>query len=74
GGGGPAVVRAVAARRPARVVVALAQLERVAPTVDALSGYATESVLLQAARLQPLGGGTRLVPANPVFVVSGVLL
>jgi precorrin-6Y C5,15-methyltransferase (decarboxylating) len=74
GGGGSDVVRAVAARRPARVVVALAQLERVAPTVEALSGYATESVLLQAARLQPLGGGTRLVPANPVFVVSGVLL
>jgi precorrin-6Y C5,15-methyltransferase (decarboxylating) len=74
GGGGPDVVRAVAARRPARVVVALAQLERVAPTVEALSGFATESVLLQAARLQPLGGGTRLAPANPVFVVSGVLL
>jgi len=73
GGGGPDVVRAVAARRPARLVVALATLERVGPVVAALSGYRTESVLLDSARLQPLADGHRLVPTNPVFVVSGVL-
>ncbi len=73
GGGGPDVVSAVAAVRPPRVVVALATLERVAPTVAALEGYDVETVLLQVSHLQPLGEGHRLVPANPVFVVSGVL-
>ena len=73
GGGGPDVVEAVAARRPERVVVSLATLERVAPTLAALAGYQTDTVLLQAQRLQPLGGGSRLVPTNPVFVVAGEL-
>jgi precorrin-6Y C5,15-methyltransferase (decarboxylating) len=73
GGGGPDVVEAVAAIRPRRVVVALATLERVAPTVAALTGYEVESVLLQVQHLTPLGDGHRLAPANPVFVVSGVL-
>lgn len=73
GGGGPEVVGAVAARTPTRVVVTLAQLERVAPTVAALSGYRTDAVMLQISRLQPLGEGTRLVPSNPVFVVTAVL-
>lgn len=71
GGGGPDVVRAVAQRGPARVVVALATLERVAPTLDALVEYDTDTVLLQASRLAPLGNGHRLVPTNPVFVVCG---
>ena len=56
-----------------RLVVALAALERVAPTVAALDGYATDAVLLQAQRLVPLAGAHRLAPTNPVFVVSGVL-
>jgi precorrin-6Y C5,15-methyltransferase (decarboxylating) len=73
GGGGPGVVAAVAAHRPQRVVVGLAQLERVALARDALAEYETDAVLLQAARLQPLSDGSRLVPGNPVFVVSGVL-
>jgi precorrin-6Y C5,15-methyltransferase (decarboxylating) len=73
GGGGPDVVAAVAARRPERVVVTLAQLERVAPTLAALSSYDVDTVLLQSSRLAPLGGGHRLVPANPVFVLSGAL-
>ena len=72
GGGGVDVVRAVAERRPQRVVVALATLERVAPVLDALGGYETEAVLLSAQRLQRLGDGHRLAPTNPVFVVSGV--
>ncbi len=73
GGGGVDVVTAVAARRPRRVVVALAAVERVAPTLQALSGYDTDAVLLQAQRLVPLAGSHRLAPTNPVFVVSGVL-
>jgi precorrin-6B C5,15-methyltransferase / cobalt-precorrin-6B C5,C15-methyltransferase len=73
GGGGLDVVRAVVARRPARVVVALATLERVGPVLTALDGYDAEAVLLEASRLQPLGDGHRLVPTNPVFVVSGTL-
>ena len=73
GGGGHASVLAVAARRPQRVVVALATLERVEPTLAALADYDTDTVLLQAQRLQSLGEGNRLVPTNPVFLVSGVL-
>jgi precorrin-6B C5,15-methyltransferase / cobalt-precorrin-6B C5,C15-methyltransferase len=73
GGGGPDVVRAVAASEPRRVVVALATVERVGPALEALDGYRAEAVLLQAQRLEPLGDGHRLSPANPVFVVSGVL-
>jgi precorrin-6Y C5,15-methyltransferase (decarboxylating) len=71
GGGGPEVVAACAARRPARLVVALATLELVAPTVAALAGYDVESVMLQASSLVPLNGGHRLAPANPVFLVCG---
>ena len=73
GGGGPEVVAAVAARRPERVVVALATIERVAPTLKALDNYAVETVLLQVQQLQSLGEGHRLVPTNPIFVISGVL-
>jgi precorrin-6Y C5,15-methyltransferase (decarboxylating) len=73
GGGGLDVVRAVAARRPDRVVVALATLERVAPVLDVLQEWAPEAVLLESKRLQPLGSGHRLVPVNPVFLVSGAL-
>ena len=73
GGGGLDVVHAVVERRPARLVVALATVERVAEVLDAMRGYAPDAVLLESSRLQPLAGGHRLVPANPVFVVSGVL-
>ena len=73
GGGGPGVVAAAAARRPARLVVALATVEQVAPVMAAMPDHAPEAVLLQASRLQALGAGHRLVPANPVFVVSGAL-
>jgi precorrin-6Y C5,15-methyltransferase (decarboxylating) len=72
GGGGPDVVAAVAAVQPERVVVALATLERVGPTVAALQGYDVETVLLQVQHVVPLGDGHRLAPANPVFIVSGV--
>jgi len=71
GGGGPDVVRAVAARAPSRVVVALATVERVGPVLAALSDYTCETRLMQACRLEPLAAGHRLAPTNPVFVVSG---
>ena len=72
GGGGPAVVEAVAAPRPARIVVALAAVERAGPARDALTaaGYAADGALVQSARLVPLPGGVhRLDPVNPVFLL-----
>jgi precorrin-6Y C5,15-methyltransferase (decarboxylating) len=76
GGGGPPVLAACVARRPARIVTALAGLERVGPVLGVLgdAGYRTEGVQLQASRLSPLPGGShRLAATNPVFVVSGEL-
>lgn len=73
GGGGLDVVHAVVARRPERLVVTLTTLERVVPVIDALRAWSPEAVLLESKRLQPLAGGSRLVPTNPVFVVSGAL-
>ena len=72
GGGGALVVAAVAARRPARVVAALAAVERTGPVHETLAaaGYAVEGVLVQAARLSPLPGGVhRLGALNPVFLL-----
>lgn len=77
GGGGMAVVEAVAALRPRIVVVALAALDRVGPTRDCLLGaaYRVEGVQLAAARLAELpGGSVRLAASNPVVVVTGELL
>jgi len=73
GGGGLDVVRAVVACRPTRLVVALATVERVAPVLEALADWSPDAVLLDSKRLVPLGDGSRLVPTNPVFVVSGAL-
>jgi len=72
GGGGPGVVEAVAARHPARIVVALAAVERAGQAIAALgaAGYATDGALVQAARLAPLPGDVhRLAATNPVFLV-----
>ena len=72
GGGGPAVIEAVTARRPARIVVALAAVERAGQAIAALdaAGYATDGALVQAARLAPLPGDVhRLAATNPVFLV-----
>jgi precorrin-6B C5,15-methyltransferase / cobalt-precorrin-6B C5,C15-methyltransferase len=74
GGGGPNVIEAVAARRPARIVVALAAVERAGPAIAVLvaAGYATEGALVQAARFAPLPGDVhRLAATNPVFLVWG---
>ncbi|MEV4843301.1 precorrin-6y C5,15-methyltransferase (decarboxylating) subunit CbiE [Micromonospora matsumotoense] len=74
GGGGTDVLTAVADRRPARVVVALAALDRVAPAVHLLraAGYAVTGSQLTAARLADLPGGSiRLAATNPVVVLTG---
>ncbi|WP_446220714.1 precorrin-6y C5,15-methyltransferase (decarboxylating) subunit CbiE [Micromonospora sp. IBHARD004] len=74
GGGGTDVLAAVAARRPERVVVTLAALDRVAPAVHLLraAGYTVEGSQLAAARLADLPGGSiRLAATNPVVVLTG---
>ncbi len=74
GGGGTTVIEAATARRPARIVVALAAVERAGPAREALAaaGYATGGALVQAARLAPLPGDVhRLAATNPVFLVWG---
>jgi precorrin-6B C5,15-methyltransferase / cobalt-precorrin-6B C5,C15-methyltransferase len=71
GGGGVVVVGACARRKPDRIVVTLASVDRVAPARDALLGYEVEVTLLQAWRGADLGGGLRLAPQNPVFLVTG---
>ncbi|TDC49209.1 precorrin-6y C5,15-methyltransferase (decarboxylating) subunit CbiE [Micromonospora sp. KC207] len=73
GGGGLAALAAVVTRRPARVVTALAALDRVAPALALLrgQGYHAEGVQLCAARLADLpGGSVRLAATNPVFVLT----
>ncbi len=79
GGGDRAVLEAaVEHANPARVVVALAAVQRVGETADLLTGlgYRTEGVQLQASRLAPLasaqkgrGSQLRLAAGNPVFVL-----
>jgi precorrin-6Y C5,15-methyltransferase (decarboxylating) len=74
GGGGPCVVEAVASRRPATIVAALAAVDRVGPACAVLdgAGYTVDGALLQASRLSPLPGGVhRFEAVNPVFLVWG---
>lgn len=74
GGGGPEVAAACARRALRCTVVAVAAVERVRPSIDALAaeGLTVEAVQLQAARLSPLPGDVhRLAPVNPVFLISG---
>jgi precorrin-6B C5,15-methyltransferase / cobalt-precorrin-6B C5,C15-methyltransferase len=76
GGGGPAVWRAVAAARPARIVLALAAVERAGQAGAVLreAGYPADGSLVQASRLRPLPDGAhRLAPVNPVFVLWATL-
>lgn len=73
GGGGVDVLAAVADRRPPRVVVTLAALDRVAPAVHLLraAGYAVDGCQLAAARLADLPGGSlRLAATNPVVLLT----
>ncbi len=74
GGGGPDVVAACARRACRTVVVALAALDRVRPTWDALAGAGFEVAgsQLAAARLRPLpDGALRLAATNPVVLLWG---
>ncbi|HTF10870.1 MAG TPA: precorrin-6y C5,15-methyltransferase (decarboxylating) subunit CbiE [Asanoa sp.] len=73
GGGGPDVLAAVLARRPATVVAAFAALEPVGPAADALTaaGYTTGGVQVQANRLAEIVGRHRLAATNPVTLVWG---
>ncbi|WFE53959.1 precorrin-6y C5,15-methyltransferase (decarboxylating) subunit CbiE [Micromonospora sp. WMMD1155] len=74
GGGGHDTLAAVVARRPERVVLTLAALDRVAPAVGLLraAGYTVEGSQLSAARLADLPGGSiRLAATNPVVVLTG---
>ncbi|MFI6133659.1 precorrin-6y C5,15-methyltransferase (decarboxylating) subunit CbiE [Micromonospora sp. NPDC051141] len=74
GGGGTDVLAAVLARRPDRVVLTLAALDRVAPAVALLrdAGYRAGGSQLSAARLADLPGGSiRLAATNPVVVLTG---
>ena len=76
GGGGLPVVSAVATRRPARIVLALAAVQRAGQATEVLgaAGYTVGGTLLQASRLAPLPDGAhRLAAANPVFLLSATL-
>ncbi|MFI6264906.1 precorrin-6y C5,15-methyltransferase (decarboxylating) subunit CbiE [Micromonospora sp. NPDC051006] len=74
GGGGAEALAAVARRRPRRVVLTLAAVDRVGPAVGLLrdAGYTVEGSQLSAARLADLPGGSiRLAATNPVVVLTG---
>lgn len=76
GGGGPAALAAVTAVRAPVVVVALAAVDRVQPSVKMLrqNGYRVEGSQLAASRLADLPGGSlRLAALNPVVVLTGRL-
>jgi len=76
GGGGQTVIEAVAGRRPARIVVALAAVERAGAALATLAAadYAADGVLLHGARFAPLPGDVhRLAATNPVFLVWGTV-
>jgi len=74
GGGGADVVRACATAGAARVVVALAAVDRLGVTRDVLrdAGYRVSGSQVSAARLTDLpNGGSRLSAINPVFLLWG---
>ncbi|MDP8961471.1 MAG: precorrin-6y C5,15-methyltransferase (decarboxylating) subunit CbiE [Actinomycetota bacterium] len=76
GGGGrdlPAILVEVLARTSRAVAVALATVERVAPTLAAFKsgGWDPSARMLYVADLAPLPGGHRLAARNPVFLVAG---
>ncbi|GAA2821206.1 precorrin-6y C5,15-methyltransferase (decarboxylating) subunit CbiE [Saccharopolyspora taberi] len=74
GGGGADVVTACAHAGATRVVVALAALDRVGTTRDALrnAGYEVSGVQLSASRLVELeDGAASLKPTDPVVLISG---
>lgn len=68
-----AILDQAALRANRAVVLALASVQRVAPAQTALvdNGFDVDVVLLQTARLRPIGATSGFAAANPVFVVSG---
>ncbi len=76
GGGGAALdaILARVARRTRRaVVVTVAIVERIAPTLDRLAAHGMDATAttIQAARVRPLAGGRRLAAENAVTVIAG---
>ncbi|SBW23236.1 precorrin-6y C5,15-methyltransferase subunit CbiE [Candidatus Protofrankia californiensis] len=74
GGGGPEVVAACARHARRSVAVALAALDRVRPTWEALAaaGFDVSGTQLAASRLRPLpDGALRLAATNPIVLVWG---
>lgn len=76
GGGGAdleAIVAHVAGRVRRSVVVALATLDRITPTLATLedAGLSAMGTQVQAARLAPLGDGRRLAATNPIVLLKG---
>ena len=76
GGGGAAldaILDILAPRTRRAVVVAVALLERIAPTLDRLASHGLEATAttIQASRVRPLAGGHRLAAENPVTVITG---
>jgi len=76
GGGGTAlgaILDRTAPRTRRAVVVTVAILERIAPTLDRLAshGLETTATTIQASRVRPLAGGHRLAAENPVTVITG---
>jgi precorrin-6Y C5,15-methyltransferase (decarboxylating) len=74
GGGGLDVVRGAIEHAPARIVVAMASVERVGEVVHSLEADGREvgGVLAQFSRLAPLPDGThRFAAFNPVYLVWG---
>ncbi len=75
GGGGAldAILDRLAPRTRRAVVVTVAIVERIAPTIDRLGAHGLEvsATTIQASRVRPLAGGHRLAAENPVTVIAG---
>jgi precorrin-6Y C5,15-methyltransferase (decarboxylating) len=76
GGGGaalPLILDAAVPRTRRAVVVTLALVERIGPTLEQLTAHGLDATAttLQASRLRPLAGGHRLAAENPVTVITG---
>ncbi|MEX1163615.1 MAG: precorrin-6y C5,15-methyltransferase (decarboxylating) subunit CbiE, partial [Nitriliruptor sp.] len=74
GGGGaslPAMLEILTVRCRDRLVVALATIERLAPTLAQLrgAGWQTSAQVVEVHDLVPLGDGHRLAPQNPIVLV-----
>jgi precorrin-6Y C5,15-methyltransferase (decarboxylating) len=76
GGGGAAldaILDHTAPRTRRAIVVTVAVVERIGPTLDRLASHGLEATAttIQASRVRPLAGGHRLAAENPVTVITG---